>query len=133
MDFVPNSTILCDIVEQGTNSNCQIEKGIPKFSKGQIKMKAVWAHHRFSQKTNKQICFVCHEKQKANKTNLFVCSFFGRIFDATICFRFYLTFTEGTNCVKTFTAHSKTLILYHYMQFIVSHVHYGVQGQGCKQ
>ena len=41
--------------------------------------------------------------------------------------------TEGTNCVKTFTAHSKTLILYHYMQFIVSHVHYGVQGQGCKQ
>ena len=67
MDFVPNSTILCDIVEQGTNSNCQIEKGIPKFSKGQIKMKAVWAHHRFSQKTNKQICFVCHEKQKSKQ------------------------------------------------------------------
>ena len=41
--------------------------------------------------------------------------------------------TEGTNCVKTFTAHSKTLILYHYMQYIVSYVHYGVQGQGCKQ
>ena len=69
MDFFPNSTILCDIVEQGTNTNCQIEKGIPKFSKGQIKMKAVWAHHRFSQKTKERICFFLFEKHKSKQNN----------------------------------------------------------------
>ena len=47
-------------------------------SKGQIKPKAVWARHKFSQKTNEQICFVR--------------SFFGRIYGAPICFRFFLTF-----------------------------------------
>ena len=31
--------------------------------KGQIKPNAVWAPSRFSQKTNKRICFVCREKQ----------------------------------------------------------------------
>ena len=36
-------------------------------SKGQIKPKAVWARHRFSQKLNKRICFVCLEKQKSKQ------------------------------------------------------------------
>ena len=58
--------------------------------KGQKKPKAVWARHRFSQKMNKWICFVCREKQKS-KQNKFVCLFFGRIYGASICF--YLTFT----------------------------------------
>ena len=46
------------------------------FSKGQIKPKSVWARHRFSQKTNERICFVCREKQKS-KQNKFVSSFLG--------------------------------------------------------
>ena len=62
-------------------------------AKDKILQKAVWARHRFSQKTNKRICFVCHEKQKSKQNN-FVCSFFGRIYSATICFRFYLTFSD---------------------------------------
>ena len=61
------------------------------FTKGQIKPKAVWARRRFSQKTNKQICFVSHKKQKS-KQNEFVRLFFGRIYGAPIWFWFYLTF-----------------------------------------
>ena len=57
-------------------------------AKGQIKPKAVWAHRRFSQKTNKWICFVCREKQKSKQTNSFACSFFGRIYSMSICFWF---------------------------------------------
>ena len=60
-------------------------------AKGQIKPKAVWARRRFSQKMNKRICFVCREKQKS-KQNKFIPSFFGRIYGASICFWFYLTF-----------------------------------------
>ena len=41
-------------------------------NKGQIKPKAVWARHRFSQKMNEEICFVCREKKKS-KQNKFVC------------------------------------------------------------
>ena len=59
--------------------------------KSQIKPKAVWAHRWFSQNTNKRIYFVCCEKQKS-KQNKFVCPFLGRIYGASICFRFYLTF-----------------------------------------
>ena len=58
---------------------------------GQIRPKAVWACSRFSQKTNKWICFVCRGKQKS-KQNKFVCLFFGRIYGAPIFFWFYLTF-----------------------------------------
>ena len=47
------------------------------------------SRQRFSQKTNKQICFVCHEKQKS-KQNKFIRSFF-----RSICFRFYLTFSKS--------------------------------------
>ena len=60
--------------------------------KGQIKPKVVLARRRFFQKKKKLICFVYREKQKS-KQNKFVCSFFGRIYGAPICFRFYLTFT----------------------------------------
>ena len=67
------------------------EEVIVEETKGQIKPKAGWANHRLSQKMNKQICFVCREKQKS-KQNKFVCSFFGRIYIAPICFQFYLTF-----------------------------------------
>ena len=63
--------------------------------KGQIKPKAVWARCRFSQKTNKRICFVCSEKQKSKQIK-FDCLFFGRIYRATICLRFYLTFSKQT-------------------------------------
>ena len=31
--------------------------------------------------------------KKADRTNSFICSFFGRIYGAPICFRFYLTFS----------------------------------------
>ena len=41
-------------------------------AKGKIKLKAVWERHRFSQKTNKQICFVCCEKLKCKQKNLFI-------------------------------------------------------------
>ena len=51
--------------------------------KGQKKLKAVWARHRFSQKINVRICFVCREKQKS-KQNKLIYSFFGRIYGATI-------------------------------------------------
>ena len=61
---------------------------------GQIKPKAGLASHRFSQKRNELICFVCCKKQKS-KQNKFVCSFFGRNYGATICFRFYLTFKKS--------------------------------------
>ena len=61
--------------------------------KGQIKPKAVWARQRFSQKTNKQICFGCREKQ-TSKQNKFICLFFGRIYGMPICFQFYLTFSQ---------------------------------------
>ena len=44
-------------------------------TKGQMKPKVVWARHRFFQKTNKQICFVCCDKQKS-KQNKSVHSFF---------------------------------------------------------
>ena len=54
------------------------------------KTKAVWVRRRFSQKRNERICFVCCELQKS-KQNKFVRSFFGRIYSAPICFRFYLT------------------------------------------
>ena len=60
-------------------------------AKGQIKSKAVWARRKFSQKMNERICFVCCEKQKS-KQNKFVCPFLGKIYGASICFRFYLTF-----------------------------------------
>ena len=44
-----------------------------KILKGQMKPKAVWARHRFSQKMNKQICFVRHEKQKqTNQVHWFI-------------------------------------------------------------
>ena len=59
--------------------------------KGQIKTKSVWARHRFSQKMNEQICFVCREQQKS-KHNKLVFSFLGRIYSVPICFWFYLTF-----------------------------------------
>ena len=64
-------------------------------SKGQTEPKAVWANCRSSKKTNERICFVCHEKQKNKKTkkNQFVHSLFGRVYGATICFWFHLTFT----------------------------------------
>ena len=80
------------------DSKFYIENHIQQVSslllfKGRIKPKAVLARRRFSQKTNKQICFVCREKQKQNK---FIRSFFGRIYGAPICFRFYLTFSFGT-------------------------------------
>jgi hypothetical protein len=39
---------------------------------GQIKPKAVWTRHRFSQNTNKRICFVCREKQKIRQIRSFV-------------------------------------------------------------
>ena len=68
------------------------EEVIIEETKGQIKPKAGWANRRLSQKMNKQICFVCREKQK-RKQNKFVCSFFGRIYSASICFGFYLTFS----------------------------------------
>ena len=60
--------------------------------KRQIKPKAGSACRRFSQKMNKQVCFVCCEKQKS-KQNKFICSFFGRIYGTPICLRFNLTFT----------------------------------------
>ena len=44
----------------------------PEFTKGQIKPKAIWARHRFSQKTNEFVLFAVKSK-KANKTNLLVC------------------------------------------------------------
>ena len=69
------------------------------LGKGQIKPKAVLVRRRFSQKTNEQICFVCREKQKS-KQNKFVCSFFGRIYGASICFRFYLTFRWNEKKLK---------------------------------
>ena len=51
------------------------------------------ARHRFSQKTNGRICivyfFTFHGKQIK-----FVRSFFGRIYDAPICLRFFLTFRQ---------------------------------------
>ena len=46
-----------------------------------MKAKAVLGRRRISQKTNKQICFVCHEKQN-RKQNKFVHSFFG---ESTAC------------------------------------------------
>ena len=52
------------------------EEVIIEETKGQIKPKAGWANCRFSQKMNKQICFVCREKQK-RKQNKFVHSFLG--------------------------------------------------------
>ena len=55
--------------------------------KGQIKPKAVWARHGFSQKTNERICFISREKQKS-KQNKFIRSFLGRIYGAPFCFRF---------------------------------------------
>ena len=55
------------------------------------KPKSRLARRRFSQKTNKQICFVCCEKQ-ISKQNKFIGSYFGRIYSVPICFRFYLTF-----------------------------------------
>ena len=73
-----------------------------KILKGQIKPKANWARHRFSQKTNVQICFVCREKQKS-KQNGYIPSFVGRIYGALTCFRFYLTFRlsiESTHLVS---------------------------------
>ena len=63
------------------------EEVIIEETKGQIKPKAGWARHRFSQEMNKQICFVCREKQKS-KQNKFFRSFFGRIYGASICFSF---------------------------------------------
>ena len=43
------------------------------FIKGQIKLKARLARHRFFQKTNKGICFVCRAEQKSKKkTNSFI-------------------------------------------------------------
>ena len=64
--------------------------------KGQIKPKTGLASRRFSEKTNKRIWFVCCEKQKS-KQNKFVRLFFGRIYGAQICFRFYLTFIDYYN------------------------------------
>ena len=61
-----------------------------KLSKGQTKPKARLARHRFSQKMNKQICFVCCDEAKKQTKQIF-CSFFGRIYNAPICFWFHLT------------------------------------------
>ena len=55
-------------------------------TKGQIKPNSRLSRHRFSQKTNELIWFVCVKSKKANKTNLSV-RFFGRIYGAPICFR----------------------------------------------
>ena len=52
-----------------------------------IKPKTVWACRRFSQKRNKQICFVCSEKQKS-KQNKSVRLIFGTIYGAPFCFPF---------------------------------------------
>ena len=73
--------------------------------KGQIKPKAVWVRRRFYQKTNEWICFVCHEKQKS-KQKKFICSFFGRIYGAPICFWFYLTSRRTSSTILV------TLFLY---------------------
>ena len=59
-------------------------------TKGEIKPKAGLARRRFSQKTNERIWFVCCEKQKSKQ----ICSLFGRIYGARICFWFYLTFSQ---------------------------------------
>ena len=78
--------------------------------KGQKKPKAHLARCRFSQKMNEQICFVCREKQKS-KQNKFVCSFFGRIYGAPICIRFYLTINK-VNTYLSLTLHCKYFYLY---------------------
>ena len=44
------------------------------MAKDQIKLKEGLACHRFSQKINKRICFVCYEKQKSQQ-NKFICLF----------------------------------------------------------
>ena len=49
----------------------------------------------FFQKTNKQIWFFAILLFMAKKQNLFVC-FFGRIYGAPICFRFFLTIKDFT-------------------------------------
>ena len=48
---------------------------------------------RFSQKSNKRF-FLPRRAKKQKKTHKFVHSFFGRIYKAPICFRFYLTFIK---------------------------------------
>jgi hypothetical protein len=55
-----------------------IPYGLDERTKGQMKLKAVWACRRFSQKS---------------KQNKLIRLFFGRIYRASICFWFYLTFT----------------------------------------
>ena len=78
-------------------------KQCPGF-KGLIKPKSRLARHRFSQKTNGRIWFVCHEEN--SKQNKFVHYFFGRIYGAPICLPNNLTFSKitplermSTNCV----------------------------------
>jgi hypothetical protein len=60
--------------------------------KGQIKPKAGLARCRFSQKRTSEFVLIAVKSKIANKTNSFVCLFFGRIYNAPICFWFYLTF-----------------------------------------
>ena len=50
------------------------------------------ARCRFSQKMNERIWFFFCFFAFHGKKNKFVCSFFRRIYDAPICFRFYLAF-----------------------------------------
>ena len=50
------------------------------------------ARRRFFQKMNERICCFFAFLLFTAKKNKFVCSFFGRMYGAQICLRFYLTF-----------------------------------------
>ena len=45
-------------------------------------------------RTNEFVCFLPWKAKKQKKTNLFVRSFFVRIYGSPICLRFYLTFSK---------------------------------------
>ena len=47
----------------------QIKQYLRTYLKGQMILKELFDILEFSQKMNKQICFVCCEKKKANQTN----------------------------------------------------------------
>ena len=76
----------------------------------------VWVRCRFSQKTNKQTCFVCCEKQKSKQTK-----FFERIYSVPICFPFYLTFssTASKSCKKQLEVHFRLQNWYHIVVIVV--------------
>ena len=66
-------------------------------TKGQIKPKADWRAIDSPKKRTKEfVCFFAAKsnKQKTNKTNLFVRPFFRRIYGEPICLRFYLIFSD---------------------------------------